>query len=254
MQQQQEIPEEVIFHHVLIRLPIKSLLVLYSKCVNKFWHNWITSPIFLKLHLSSSSSTLALTEDDHFAIAIGGREGKLLSMPLQWTTNHINYNHLDHPVEIHHPFPPGCRHNSAEVYGSCNGLLLLKINAMPPDDHLHGMLSSHSLCISNPCTKDYKTLPKYPSNYHIKFPQALWFGYDSATNHFKVVVVRSCNSDRGKIYTTKTTTWREILHQFPQHIYYCYRNMHFANGAVHWIATAHHGTYSFVYFDIGSEE
>ncbi|KAK9112291.1 hypothetical protein Scep_019810 [Stephania cephalantha] len=46
---QQRVPEEVLFRHVLSRLPIKSLLRF--KGVNASWYDWITSPKFAELHL-----------------------------------------------------------------------------------------------------------------------------------------------------------------------------------------------------------
>ncbi|KAL6218618.1 hypothetical protein ACLB2K_011828 [Fragaria x ananassa] len=140
----------------------------------------------------------------------------------------------------------GCR----ELVGACNGLVCVKYPCNDGD--------SKAIMLWNPCTRDYKVLPKPPLVIHSTFSNYVYgFGYDPANDDYKVIWGLTCDSNDAKeimihIFSLKTGSWRTIKDTDYVRVITC--EGLFLNGALHWLYCPPNGGSGILSFDLGVEK
>ncbi|KAJ4835139.1 hypothetical protein Tsubulata_039684 [Turnera subulata] len=111
------------------------------------------------------------------------------------------------------------------IVGSCNGLVCLRC------------LSKREIFVLNPFTGICRKLPHMPffSEKWDRYPYVYAFGYDSASDDYKVFLA----GDGAKvvIFSLKTGSWRKVENpdgEYLQHILSSGRRGLLLNGALHW--------------------
>ncbi|XP_026381481.1 F-box/kelch-repeat protein At3g06240-like [Papaver somniferum] len=145
-------------------------------------------------------------------------------------------------IQMDYPFDAETTIYSLKVVGSCNGLVCL-IYIFNGD-----LIRSKDdrICIWNPTTREYKevSLPPYDSLvkedcYNIRYG----FGYDSATDNYKVVRIsghrKSPNCLKMQVYALGSDSWEyiddSISYSFNDFRSTCTSFGLFFHGALHWI-------------------
>ncbi|KAJ7004332.1 hypothetical protein NC653_009262 [Populus alba x Populus x berolinensis] len=101
------IPEDMVMD-IFLKLPVKS--IIRFSCASKFWNSLITSPIFIKNHLSKFKQRKQL-----FLLRT--------SNPIVSYSLHLDNNSLDRYSQLE--FPIQNKADLFEIYGSCNGIVCL---------------------------------------------------------------------------------------------------------------------------------
>ncbi|ONI30974.1 hypothetical protein PRUPE_1G285500 [Prunus persica] len=273
-----ELPIEIIFCHILPRLPPKSLM--RCKCVCKSWSSLFRSPSFVtafnNFHCNdrnkSTTNFLFQKNSRLFSSKIEGQQGEnnfliptpIAQLPLQTRSKFLE-RYPDHVQYILNPTPV------AELsYLSRCEALECRPNRV---QCVHGLICASSRCgpvfILNPSTQESIELPYVIDNY--RFAYATYhFGYSPQTNEYKVLQILSFRlnrlSNRHIRFNTFTlgrdSSWRP-LQVDPAHLRFLYAIGHTSeimngrstgcvclNGAIHWI----HGTQKIiVVFDVRDE-
>ena len=212
------IPNSIVID-ILLRIPAK---ILYKtlRWVCKYWFNLITrDPDFAKMHMihpSSHNNPCILMNDDC--------NGNIFKSYLNYNTFHVSpQESLD--------FPLNCIPKSFNTLISCNGLLFF-IPRSTLDE-------SATLCIWNPCTREYRVLPD-PLVIHTKESITYGFGYDRTIDDYKVIRNAYFQDDRQswstnvQVYTLGTNSWRNI--GCTTYKIACdWRSGVYLNGAIYWI-------------------
>ncbi|XP_026415860.1 F-box protein CPR1-like [Papaver somniferum] len=229
-----KLPEE-IYHEILIRLPVKS--VLKSKSVCKSWYSQISNPNFVKSHLnqtknnSSSNSRLLLgIGDDLHSI---GYDSLVPSMDFE-----------DSAVRMRYPFK--LQIQCVRLFGSCDGLVFLWLYgcSVYSDD------GEDILCAWNPATREYKNIPQSPS---IHFNDICINGlvYDGKNDDYKFVIGADGLSELTtfvEIFSLRSNSWERILTPYWS-TYGDWKTGVLVNGDLHWLAKGECGV-CIVYLDI----
>ncbi|CAL5322918.1 unnamed protein product [Camellia sinensis] len=204
-------------NEILVRLPIRSLT--HFKTVAKQWLFLIANPHFVRRRTRttqiSKPSDLFL---QNFPMVLARQ---LDFIPLK----------LNPEIPTNPPFRTQLRfvEDPPKILHSCNGLLLCQ---------------GVNLCIYNPTTNQFTTLPyppirqvpKFINNCH--YPYAANLAFDqSKSPHYKVVYIYcyyglSTHFDL-EIYSSETSLWTTLGSPFPSGLNF--RNGVFWNGALHWI-------------------
>ncbi|CAB4295359.1 unnamed protein product [Prunus armeniaca] len=266
-----ELPTEIIFYHILPRLPPKSLM----RC--KSWSSLFRSPSFVtafnNFHCNdrnkSTTNFLFHNNSRLFSSKIEEQQGEnniLISTPIAQlplkTRSQVLERYPDHVQYILNPTPVAefsylslaFRHNSVQC--------------------VHGLVCASFTCgpvfILNPSTQESIEL-RYVIDNNYCFPYATYhFGYSPLTNEYKVLQILSFQpnllSNRHIRFNTFTlgrdSSWRP-LQVDPAHLRFFYDIGHASdkrngrstrrvclNGAIHWI----HGTQKIiVVFDVREE-
>ncbi|KAK2991582.1 hypothetical protein RJ640_025881 [Escallonia rubra] len=229
--QSRNLPEDVIID-VLLRLPIQSLLRCRS--VSKHWYVLLTSPSFIKLHLSRSSNAPMLLVAGY--VCERGVRG----------LQRVNVCSLDGDnnkgaSNVHFPFELPTT-NNIKVQDSCNGLVCLSID------------SNKTLALWNPATRECMSLEVPRCNSPYSHCDKFGIGFVPDTNDCKVVRLRA-RINRGlrksitliSTYTLSSDSWESNEVVGPDVIseYSAY-----ANGFLHWIAHERRGVRSIVSLDL----
>ena len=215
------LPVELITTEILLRLDVKSLMLL--KCVSKPWNTLISDPIFVKMHLKLSKSKgnlrLALFSNKNLRLQIRsvgrGRSYTVtvaptsVSLLLESTTSSI-------PLADDLQYQFSCV-DCCGIIGSCNGLICLH-------GCFHGPgYKRHSFCFWNPATRSKSKTLLYVPSYLNRV--RLGFGYDNSTDTYKTVML-GITMDEGlggnrmrtavvKVFTLGDSIWRDIQSSFP---------------------------------------
>ncbi|KAJ7969008.1 F-box protein [Quillaja saponaria] len=164
------IPDEIIVS-ILGKVPDKSLMRF--KCVSKSWCSMISDAKLMtntqKIFLQSSRS-MYIAEYNQYEV----NAKNVQSGPVMNTKKHF------------------------EVYGSCHGLLLIKV------------INNSSLFIWNSVTGESTEVPTLISNIFFHY---LGFGYSHLINDYKIV--RLENYRQGNIYSIRTDSWRTTFDKIP---------------------------------------
>jgi len=225
--------------HILLQLPIKSLLI--CKCVCKIWKTMISEPHFAKLHFEQSqiclmirtldcrlvTRTVYLLECDPEKFEIGSNNhvklAPLFKLPLRdaksyrekirnkpkrpicvarlaLEKNGENGNGDSQRLDI--DFKP--YYDKFGVVNSCNGLLCLCCPFEGPP-----------LLICNPVTGEFIRLPEATINTHDKRSRLnilgqVGFGFQPKTNEYKVIRIWRRDVKRANRLTSERTTILEI--------------------------------------------
>ncbi|XP_004294721.1 PREDICTED: F-box/kelch-repeat protein At3g06240-like [Fragaria vesca subsp. vesca] len=228
---------DAVIFDILSRLPPKSLLRF--RCVCKAWRTLISDPYFIKEHLSRVNNSCSYSVFVKDVSTFRSIDSEAL------------FRDDDGPVpsrELYFPVINGLKFDEIHIVGSCNGLICLRFKWCLP-----------VIMLWNPCTRESKVLPKlhtkdlFPSS-----PDYYGFGYDSATDDYKVIVgdFRYLASYKNCIlvYTVKTGSWRKLqYHGLALLGYGC-----LVNGALHWVQEepweAEVDSYKLVSFDLTEEK
>ncbi|KAM7463763.1 hypothetical protein LguiA_031884 [Lonicera macranthoides] len=163
VEQLPHLPHEIVVV-ILSRLPVKSLLQFKRVC--KRWYSSISDPQFVKMHLNQVSK-----QTDRIMLSSKTYD---LANPVCYVDSESPYGH--HPAIGRIDFPlmePG---PIGEVYGSCNGLVLIVYN-------------DSKILLWNPFMRQYREVP-YPHGRIIDNRTRLYgLGYDSATDDYKLALL-----------------------------------------------------------------
>ncbi|KAL9233712.1 hypothetical protein vseg_008671 [Gypsophila vaccaria] len=193
-----ELPLEIITE-ILCRLPPKPLIRF--KTVSKQWNSLITSPNFIKRHLSqtlisNSSNPNHRLVVSHYSIVTAAA-----------ATADIRFSAVvDHPLR-HLPHRP-----AVELIESCHGVLLISDYNK---DHLF---------LFNPATNKHRLVPPAPSNGPTPKPgrgsgfvEVFGFGYDGCVDDYKVVRLLQWPSQVNarfrsevSVYSLRKSSWNLI--------------------------------------------
>ncbi|XP_054809990.1 putative F-box protein At1g47790 [Prosopis cineraria] len=189
-------PDEVFFHHILPRLPTKSLFRF--RCVCKSWHSFILNPLFLRLHRSITLTVGHLLFVSPSS-AVATSEPQIFSAPI---------------FRIHQDDVPPSRATliatipdrpASGVDVQCaNGFLCLH-----PKNSSRSEAFAH---VCNPTTRQIITLPD-DSSIRNEFRASTHFGYDPIRDEFKVLrLLIYKDSHEFKIFTVgdAANSWRLV--------------------------------------------
>ncbi|XP_026389157.1 F-box protein CPR1-like isoform X2 [Papaver somniferum] len=216
------IPEE-IYHEILLRLPVKSLLK--CKCVCENWYALISTSDFIKLHLRF----ITTQKNNPILMLEGAYSDKVLKS--------IGYDSLessvceieDAAIEMDYPFKSN--NYGVRLVGSCNGLFWIRV--VDSDG------KRDFLCLWNPATREYKELPDSP----IKVNSICAFGYDHKNDDYKLAVgvtQETTDTTLVQVYSLASNSWKPgqtVPYRFPNYMFMQRRGV-LINGDLHWLAVA----------------
>ncbi|XP_026458505.1 F-box/kelch-repeat protein At3g06240-like [Papaver somniferum] len=212
------IPEEM-YHEILLRLPVKSLLVCKSVCKN--WYALISSSDFVNTHITMQKNNPSLMLD-----GLAKFSGNNILHSISYDSV---YEIKDDRMEMDIPFKSSV--DDVQLLGSCNGLVCIWLF-----DH-----EGHRdcICLWNPGTREYKVIPKSPSVFYSCDVCA--FGYDRRTDGYKLAIgITACgtkDSSLVQVYTLSSNSWTKgqlVPYKFPS----TYKSGVLVNGDLHWLAIA----------------
>ncbi|RHN51393.1 putative F-box domain-containing protein [Medicago truncatula] len=241
--------------HILLQLPIKSLLI--CKCVCKIWKRMISESHFAKLHFEQSpislmirtryykrvSRTLYLLECDPEKFEIGSNNHvnlePIFRLPLRGDVKSLGMKSDKIKNKYKHVYIAGnSDRDKFNIVNSCNGLLCLSEPT-----------TGNPIVICNPFMGEFIRLPetttvRMPNDRVHVIGQEAGFGFYPKTNEYKVIhiwrrsVIHVNSSDFEhvflvEIHTLGTPTWRNI-NVDPQISFSCLMNPTCVNGALHW--------------------
>ncbi|KAI7735623.1 hypothetical protein M8C21_031939 [Ambrosia artemisiifolia] len=221
--------EEIIVE-ILCRLPVESLLRCRSVC--KLWYSLISDPLFVKSHLSLSTSNT--TNPRCYRLIFS----TLPKINLKTSSLYdALYHHSLDPIELDYPMKHPRK--SVWIVGSSNGLLCIAIE-------------EDTLFLWNPTTRKSTRLPYCGRKSHPGCYVLYGFGYSSTVDDdYRVVEISCVFKDRAKysttvrIYSLKFGNWKKI-DAFPHGIPLDDSGK-FSNGALHWAASQDFGSsYSWI--------
>ena len=198
---------EEIFTNILLRLPVKSLLICKSVC--KYWRSLICSRSFMNLHLIQSQENP--TYVFHRYTLRGGNIHLLTKADGETTES----------------FLPGCPgFYSKGMICSFNGLIccidiqthfLRKwIQRRTPDTHIYNPVigkglrrSTLDILVCNPATQQVLLLPPTPES---KYPGAVGVSFGPTINEYKVFqfFYREMHLYECWVYSSITGSWKSI--------------------------------------------
>ncbi|XP_026396511.1 F-box protein CPR1-like [Papaver somniferum] len=209
-------PNEVAVE-IFLRLPVKS--TLRFRCVCKKWCKFFKhNSDFVSKQLNHS------IEKNNFALLFT-RKGERGVFAIDYDPSSSGSHEV---VQIDFPF----KDENLEIVGSCNGLLLIKIDPW--------LITG----LWNPATKEYKLIPRNnitPVGFKTISNRVdrHGFGYDQESNDYKLVTITSPCSQKitvseVDVYTLSSHSWKRIDH-IPYKIMGEPPGV-FVNGALHWLA------------------
>ncbi|KAG5587531.1 hypothetical protein H5410_047965, partial [Solanum commersonii] len=161
-----DLPTELVTE-ILSRLPVKSLLKF--RCASKSWFALISSPEFVKIHLSINANNNEYTRHKVMMserTVYGFRDCSASSL---FNNSFNEANDLDYPKQV----PCG-----VYIVGSVNGLICL-------------VSQENELFLWNPSIRKYKKLPNSKTKTTLGYciGQSYGFGYDEFHDDYNVVVI-----------------------------------------------------------------
>ncbi|KAL3628808.1 hypothetical protein CASFOL_027854 [Castilleja foliolosa] len=208
------LPEDVIMHCILTRLPVKSILRCKSVC--KPWLKFLSSPEFIQLHHAQFSKNQSfIVRRTHWS---GTNTISLFSIE----SSDKNPTILNHPLDRH----------SLDIVGCCNGLVCFKPRGFSPSIFV----------LWNPALKLFKKVFLNPHGVDEKL--SLGFGYDAEADDYKVVSI-ACLRNRPKsesmrvigveVYSVNSDSWTIIDPGFRFRVFRVKSDVS-VNGNPYWLA------------------
>ncbi|XP_060214326.1 F-box/kelch-repeat protein At3g23880-like [Lycium barbarum] len=213
------LPQELITA-ILVRLPVKYLLQF--KCVSKDWFALISSPEFVKTHLSFSHKDsihhrlmLKLFTPNHFL--------------RHCSVSSLFYESVSQAFDLDYPMKGPDKSARVFIVGSVNGLICCHI-------------AFDGFILWNPSTRKFKQVPDLVPTQMNNYRCSYGFGYDEVHDDYKVVAVFceiSKHNDDAKIYSLRSDSWR-TLDDFQGGMVY-HSSPKLVNGKLHWVTTVGDG-------------
>ncbi|XP_021763629.1 F-box protein CPR30-like [Chenopodium quinoa] len=195
------IPEDIIIPHILMKLPVRSLLCL--KCVSKYFKTLISSPEFINFHLR----TLNSSSDDEKLYILQSYYHCLYSLD----STSLSSSSPVERLKLRYPQKQGGR--SVIYYkliGSCNGL-----HCVQSDEGFY-----LDYVVFNPSTGVYKKIGFHFVDIDLPinglFLVHSGFGFDNVSNDYKIVMLVStcCGSNPSScqifVYSLMANSWRAL--------------------------------------------
>ncbi|XP_021666818.2 F-box protein CPR1-like [Hevea brasiliensis] len=245
------LPQELLAG-ILSRLPVKSILI--CRCVSKTWYSLITNPSFIDHHLKKT----AARNSGLLFFSYSTRE---LVWPFKENVRYLLYPDESFPAnpveELDCLFKDLKR--SVNIVGSCNGVICLSYN-------VYGRYTDGA-ALWNPSVRKIVKIPcpNVTFTSHGFYKQSLGFGFDSATDDYKlvrIVYLPDSNFNFHKIpplveiYTLRSRGWRKV-HNDLKYVITDFSTSAFLNGTCHWVATNPPNgpdvCYAIVSFSLGKE-
>ncbi|VFQ61570.1 unnamed protein product [Cuscuta campestris] len=207
---------DIIIRNILSRIPAKSLIRF--QCVSKRWRTLIKTPSFIAEHLRRQSPCL------HFR-AQKPRHPKQLPLPLHLLDCELQVRRVEKQ-------PPIFELDFANIVGSCNGLICLKI----VKDYL---LST--LMLWNPAIRALRMIPSPAVVGAQKGLFLIGFGFSPIVSDYKIVIVWLVDYPfpgiHVEMYSLSSGSWKEVVvveeHKILEHIH-LKSDCVTANGAMFW--------------------
>ncbi|XP_059304733.1 F-box/kelch-repeat protein At3g23880-like [Lycium ferocissimum] len=235
------LPAELITE-ILLNLPVKSLLKF--RCVSKSWLSLISSPKFIKTHLSICANNKACTHHRLILSLVQPVYKRSLIYDLMdCSLSTLLYDSVTKAFDLDYPMKDPQK--SFEVVGSVNGLICFTIE-------------QQDLFLWNPSIRKIKKLPDFIPKLNFGYSIMHGFGYDEVHDDYKVVAVSGASSYdishqvevEVKIYSVNSDSWRSI-HDFNTGWKFIRWGM-FVNGKLHWAGTTSEKFDSYNGWDIQS--
>lgn len=188
------IPEE-IHHEILLRSPVKLLLVCKSVCKN--WYYLISTSDFVKTHITIQEKKPNLMLKGSLRTS-GSRPLYFIDYDSLVSTSIVEDKPID-VIEMDHPFK-SLGYDVVQLWGSSNGLICIRVFTFAGYNNL--------FCLWNPATREFREIPKPP----VKFPDAKLhaFGYDHKNDDYKVAIgVQVIGiGTQVQVYTLASDSWK----------------------------------------------
>uniref|UniRef100_M1CWH8 F-Box protein n=2 Tax=Solanum tuberosum TaxID=4113 RepID=M1CWH8_SOLTU len=213
------LPSELITE-IFLRLPVKSLLQYRS--VSKYWLDLISSPRFIKSHLSLSTSNKENTHHKWLMVMFNkNMYTRICSLRSLFNDSVTKTSYLNIPMK--EPY------ESYHILSSVNGLICLTCRAGEKGD----------LILWNPSIRKCRKLPSFESELiNVNCYYRCGFIYDELHDDYKVVVIlfehNRSNRIEIKIYSLRSNSWRSVDHSCPPSGYFLNDCGKFVNGKLHW--------------------
>ncbi|XP_060174030.1 F-box/kelch-repeat protein At3g23880-like [Lycium barbarum] len=216
------LPGELITE-ILSRLPVKSLLKFRS--ASKSWLALISSPEFIKNHLSISANNKEYTHHRLILSFPGPRS--IYNNLKDCSLGSLLDGSVVEVSELNRP--PG---TFWFVMGSVNGLVCLVSGLC-----ISFVNEKKKVVLWNPSIRKYKKLPDLGTSLSKATCVLFGFGYDEFHDDYKVVgfyySFGNLSSVEGKIYSLKEDSWRSTHYPLPDELRFYGKGM-FVNGKLHW--------------------
>ncbi|KAG5588570.1 hypothetical protein H5410_049004 [Solanum commersonii] len=213
------LPSELITE-IFLRLPVKSLL--QYRLVSKFWLDLISSPRFIKSHLSLLTSNKENTHHKWLMMMFNKNPyTHICSLRSLFNDSVTETSYLNIPMK--EPY------ESYHILSSVNGLICLTCHAGEKED----------LILWNPSIRKCRKLPSFESELiNVNCYYRYGFIYDEFHDDYKVVVIlfehNRSNRVEVKIYSLRSNSWRSVDHSCPPSGYFLNDCGKFVNGKLHW--------------------
>ncbi|KAJ0035027.1 hypothetical protein Pint_26220 [Pistacia integerrima] len=214
------LPQEILFHHILPKLPVKS--ICRFKCVSKSFMALFNDTLFIKTHLSQTArdKLLAIPQSDLYLIdpKTSFNDEKLTAKRLDFSNDRVCF------------------------FGSCNGLCCLYV----PQRRVYFFY--------NPSTKECSKeipMPNLMSEDDCLdyYPEAAGFGYAPSIDDYKMVIL-SYWEGLTHMFSLRNNLWKRI-HQYEENLFGTGTPV---NGALHWLTYSVENIRSIVSFDLVEEK
>ncbi|KAK1420212.1 hypothetical protein QVD17_21621 [Tagetes erecta] len=189
-----DLPSEIIFFHILPRLPAKSVICFMS--VSKQWQALLRSQIFKNMHLRHHTMIT-----NHQKLILFSKQANFYTMDCEAPEEGLITACRDPPFQTHR--------DTTHLLSSFHGLVCIGVGVKASWDcytHL-------DLIIWNPLTREHTTLSKpvdyYKECYKIK-GGAFSLYYTSSDDDYKLLRVTNDN-DCCYVYSLKHDSWRKVL-------------------------------------------
>ncbi|XP_026416206.1 F-box protein CPR1-like [Papaver somniferum] len=232
------LPED-IYREILLRAPGRSLLS--CKFVCKTWFAIISKADFVKLHLKFAK------QRNMYGLVLNTNDKRthceaICSVPYDSLSSSSPTD-----VKLDHPFRD---YNRVELLGSSDGLVALWIkNGIKDNNIWFEDNSSWFVCLWNPTTKEYKTIPESPDFYFRWRPPMVpifALGYDHKSDDYKMVKVFFVQNIIGFVhdliafvYTLRSNSWKRIDQTLPYGFREAKASRVLVNGALHWLGISY---------------
>ncbi|XP_059305625.1 F-box/kelch-repeat protein At3g23880-like [Lycium ferocissimum] len=261
------LPVELIME-ILLKIPVKSLLQF--RCVSKSWLSLISSPEFIKTHLSISANNNNDYNHHRIMFRLVEPEFNLKDCSLK----SLLYDSVTRSFDLDYPMKPP--HKPVEIVGSVNNSIPTSVMGSGEDrvdadltptlegrkveivGSVNGLIclaiDKEGWFLWNPSLRKFKKLSDSGTTFSGRHYAMHGFGYDELHNDYKVVgISRILGSDNSRHVELKTCSLKSdstrIIHDFHIGVQIDKCGV-FVNGRLHWANNTSHRLRSYNGWDI----